>query len=96
MTDDSRIVLNADNTVSAYVGPDATKLAQAIMLRSALMLYKRGGIKISRAWSLKGGLFLAGQFSKKSYTRSQVDVAIEDLTVWIETMKSALPVEQEK
>ena len=86
----SEIVAGEHGTV-AFVGPDATHLYRAMVLRSAMGLLKVG-IAPTRGLSMKKALAMVTVFSGRSYKRTEVDQAVKDLTVWIETMKSALPV----
>ena len=74
-----------------FAGPDATQLFRAMTLRSALGLLKVG-ITPTRGLSMKKAMVMVGQYSGRTYKRTEVDQAVKDLTVWIETMKSALPV----
>jgi len=73
------------------MGPDAVELFRVATLKSAIGLFKVGivptrGLTISRCFKM------AEQYTGKSYKRGQHDEAVKDLTVWIETMKSAIPV----
>jgi hypothetical protein len=79
----------------AYVGPDAVELARAITLRSAIKMHKACGMKPMRGLTITKQFILAGKFTGQTYRRGQHDRAIEDLTVWIETMRSAMPVRHE-
>ncbi len=86
-----RIVTGAGGTT--FVGHDATRLFAATVLRSALKLLAVG-IKPSRGWTMTKALKAASQYTGRSYKRSEAKQAQADLTLWIETMKSALPVER--
>jgi hypothetical protein len=89
--DDSRIEVSRAGTT--FVGSDATRLYAAVSLRSGLKLLK-AGIKPNRAWSKTAALAAATRCTGKTYKLNAIDDAITDLSVWIETMKSALPVER--
>jgi len=86
---DSMVTIS--NSGVCYSGPDAVNLARAITVRSALRLAKIG-------MSVRGAnktqlLKIASEYTDRTYKRGQYDLAISDITVWIETMKLAMPVE---
>ena len=86
---DSMVTIS--NSGVMYSGPDAVNLARAITVRSALRLAKIG-------MSIRGAnktqlLKIASEYTDRTYKRGQYDLAISDITVWIETMKLAMPVE---
>jgi hypothetical protein len=86
---DSQVTIS--NSGVMYSGPDAVNLARAITVRSALRLAKIG-------MSVRGAnktqlLKIASEYTDRTYKRGQYDLAISDITVWIETMKLAMPVE---
>ena len=80
-----------------YSGPDAVRLQQAITLRSAIKMYvmSSGQIIPTRGMGITKMLALAGTITGKKYKRSQTSEAQADLHIWIETMKSALPIFEE-
>lgn len=86
---DSHITLSKGGM--AFVGDDATRLFQAVTLRSGIGLLQVG-IRPSRGWTMTGALKTATTFTGKTYKRTEADKAKADLTLWIETMKAALPV----
>ena len=86
---DEGITLSPSGTM--FSGPDATHLFRAIALRSALKLAK-AGIKINRHTSPTDLLKMAKLYTGKVYKRGQYDQARDDLTIWIDTMKSAIPI----
>lgn len=73
-----------------FAGPDAVKLYQASMLRSALGLLAKG-IKPSRAWTVSKALAAAEAFTGKHYKRTQIELARADLKTWADAMSMALP-----
>ena len=75
-----------------FVGPDATNLFRAVTLRSALGLLKVG-ITPTRGLTTAKALKLATEYTGKKYKRTEIDKAREDIKVWCDTMKAALPVE---
>jgi len=86
---DSQIIVHRGSTT--FAGPDATELFRATVLRSAIGLGMKG-IRATRGFTLTKGLAMAERYTGKRYKRTQGEQAMADLTVWIETMKSALPV----
>lgn len=79
---------------STFSGPDAVRLQQAITLRSAIKMYvmSSGQIIPTRSMGITKMLALAGTITGKKYKRTQTTEAQDDLHIWIETMKSALPI----
>lgn len=77
-----------------FCGPDAVRLQQAITLRSAIKMYvmSSGQIIPTRGMGITKMLALAGTVTGKKYKRTQTAEAQADLHIWIETMKSALPI----
>jgi hypothetical protein len=80
---------------TTYSGPDAVRLQQAITLRSAIKLYRACGVIPTRGMGIVNMLKLATTITSKTYKRTQSAQAEADLHIWIETMKSALPIFQE-
>lgn len=87
---DSEVRLNDGST--AYVGQDATLLFAAVTLRSAIKLHKKTGMIPTRGMTITKMLAQAGKIANKTYRRGEHDRAINDLTIWINTMKAAIPV----
>jgi hypothetical protein len=91
MNDSSSIRISKNGAV-AVTGPDAILLYKALALRSALQLYAKTKIRPTRHIGPTDMLELAGEFSRRKYKRGAFAEAISDLTVWIDTMKAALPI----
>lgn len=89
--DDSHVTIGPKGSAS-FVGHDAVKLFRTMTLRNALSMYQKTKMKPNRAWTPTAMLNLAGHICGKTYKRGQYQAAIDDLTVWIETMRSALPI----
>lgn len=87
---DSEVILSNGST--AFVGEDAVKLFQAAAVATALRLYARTGIIMARGAKVSDYLRVAGQFTGKTYKRGQHMQAATDLQVWVDTMKAAMPV----
>lgn len=90
MEDDSHIQAGEGHT--AFVGPDATKLFAAATLRSAIRFYIETKLQVNRNYKPAAMRQAAGRITGKSYKRSELQKAADDLTIWIEAMKAALPV----
>jgi hypothetical protein len=84
--------IQVSSSCTTFSGPDATELIRAVMLRSALGLLAHG-IVPTRGLSMTKALKMCERYTGKFYKRTQYAQARQDLTVWIETMKSALPLE---
>ena len=93
---DSFISHSAGSTT--YSGPDAIRLQQAITLRSAIKMYvmSSGQIIPTHGMGITKMLALATTITGKPYKRTQTAEAQADLHIWIETMKSALPIFQQE
>lgn len=87
----SEIITGSGGTM--FAGPDAVELFRAATLKAALRLLKVG-IKPTRGLTLTKALAMVTPYTGQTYKRGEVAKAIADLTVWIETMKSAIPVVQ--
>lgn len=78
---------------TTFVGPDAVNLVRAATLVGALRMYVRCGMLPTRGVTATVMLRLAKEYTGKTYTRGQHAQAAEDVAVWINTMKAALPIE---
>jgi hypothetical protein len=78
----------------SFVGPDAVAYFRARSLRSALQLYIKtnGQVIPTRGMGITNMLRAAGEITNTKYKRTQAAMAIDDLTIWIATMQSALPI----
>lgn len=95
MQSQSHIVVNKEGRVTAYVGEDSTNLCRAITLKHALKLYAKCGLIPTRGVTITVMLRIAKEYTGKNYKRGQAMQAAEDVGVWIETMRAALPVVEE-
>jgi hypothetical protein len=77
-----------------FAGPDAVNLYRAMSVRASLRIV---GIGMSIKGVSKTGLLkIASEYTGKQYKRGEYEKAREDLTTWIETMKLALPIEDNR
>ena len=77
-----------------FSGSDAVTLYAVTVLRSAIRLHKKTGM-LPRGARVAEMFAYASRFTGQTYKRGEHDRAIADLDVWIETMASALPIEDE-
>ena len=91
MQDQSEISVSAHGSVM-FSGRDAVELYRAMSLRSAIDLYAKSKLKMTRRLTPSLMLQLAGEYTGNSYKRGQYEQASRDLSVWIATMQAALPV----
>ena len=87
---DSEIVHH--DSCSVFAGADAVHLVRAVHVMSALRLYPRTGMKMTRGATPAVLLAIATEYTGKTYKRRQYDQAAEDVRIWVETMKAALPI----
>lgn len=76
---------------TTLAGPDAVNLYRAIVLASSMRLFAKTGIKPTRGVGGPQMLAMATQYTGKTYTRTQMEQAAEDVKHWADTMKAALP-----
>lgn len=85
------------NGGTMLVGPDAVNLMRAITLKSALSMYARSGMLMTRGATPKVMLAIAKEYTGKDYKgHGKYTTAAEDVGKWIDTMKAALPVTDER
>ena len=90
---DSYIALDSQSRPTTFAGPDATKLYQAMVLKSSLKLYAATGMIPTRGVTITRMLTLAGSFCGKTYKRGDARQAAADLQIWIDAMKCAIPIQ---
>jgi hypothetical protein len=77
----------------SFNGRDAVELYRAVVLNSALGLLK-AGVTPTRGLTKRRALAMVTRYTGQEYKRTEIERAQADLLVWIETMKSALPIER--
>lgn len=80
------------DTGTAFVGPDATRLFQATILKTALRTYANTGMKLNRMYTPSNMLKAASRITGKTYPRRAYGTAADDLEIWCNNMRAALPV----
>lgn len=89
---ESRIETSNGNAVG-FVGPDATNLFRAVMLRASIKLFADTGMRPTRGVGMRQMLDMATGYSGKPYNgRAGLALAMADLDIWINNMRSALPI----
>lgn len=89
---DSQVTIHKSGAVS-FSGTDAVQLFRALALAQALSLYAKTGMVPTRGITATQLLKLASELTGKRYARGTHAQAGEDVRVWYETMKAAMPVE---
>jgi hypothetical protein len=90
MSDDSQIISSSSGIT--FIGPDAVMLYQAVSLKTAIKLYAKCGMRMTRTATPAVMLAAATRITGKKYKRGQYTEAVADLDAWIITMRAALPV----
>lgn len=88
--DQSEIVVHKSGGVT-FAGKDAMWLYRAMVLRNGIRLYVKTGIKPTRGVGPTQMLAMAKEYTGETYKRGELPRAERDLSVWIDTMKSAMP-----
>ena len=95
MTQDSEIVYHKSGGIT-LAGPDAVNLYRAAHIKAGLALYARSKMLMTRGATPSFLLATATQYTGHKYKRGAYLEAAKDLGDWIETMKAALPVTDER
>lgn len=93
MPDNSEIGYNKKGDAVSFVGRDAVEVFRVATLKSAIALLSKG-IMPTRGLTMKKALAMAKQYTGQDYKRGEHERAMQDLTVWIQTMKSAIPTKE--
>lgn len=80
-----------DGSLSVASGREAVECVRVATLMSAIGLLKHG-IQPTRGFTMKKALDMATTYTAKSYKRTEAETARADLKVWLENMKSTIPV----
>ena len=89
---DSSIHISRGGT--SFSGPDAVEYFRVRTLKSGLQMYVKSGGQIipTRGMGITRMLQMAGTYTGIKYKRGEALRAIDDLSIWIATMQSALPI----
>lgn len=88
--DDSYVKITSSATL--YAGPDATNFYRAASLRGSLKLYAECKIIPTRGVTITRMLAMATEYTGKKYRRGDALKAANDISKWIDAMRSALPI----
>jgi len=93
--DNSAIVHSRGGSIT--LTGDAIQLYAAAQLRGSITLYIKCGLIPTRGVTIRRMLDITKKYTGKDYknSRGEQQRAVEDLTVWINTMKAAMPTIQE-
>lgn len=93
---ESSITLDASGRPVSYTGPDAVEVFRAKTIASGLQLWHKTGIRPNRHWTPTAMIQAAGRITHKQYkiNKKSVPFIVADLNLWINTMISALPINQ--
>jgi hypothetical protein len=87
---DSEIRYSPHSTT--FAGSDAVELVRAVSLKHALLLYAKTGMRITQAASPTVMLEMAKRYTGRTFKGvNKYRDAAEAVSVWVETMKAALP-----
>lgn len=89
--DESYIKCDANSIT--FAGPDAVHMYRALSLMNAIALHKKSGLIPNRGMGIMKMFERAKEFTGKTYKRGEHDRAIDDLHVWIQVMRSSLPID---
>jgi hypothetical protein len=81
---------------TTFAGPDAVAYFRARTLASSIKLFMRTGIIPTRGVTGPVMLRIATEITGKAYKRGQYQAAYDDVVRWADTMKAALPVEDNR
>ena len=87
---DSEIIISSSGVT--FAGPDATNFFRALALAQSLSMYAK--FKMVPTRGVTGTMLLkwAVDYTGHAYKRGQHELAAQEVRVWIETMKAAMPV----
>lgn len=90
----NEIVLNKDGTLRSLIGRDAVSLARVSTIMSGLNIHIHTGgqMRLTRMATPTFLMKTASEYTGIKYKRGQYQKAHDDLKVWFELMKSALPI----
>lgn len=89
---ESSITYNAKGDAVCFAGPDAVELYRAAVLNSAIGLLSKG-IRPARGMTMTKALAMATRYTGRTYKRTEHEQARNDINIWVQTMKLALPSE---
>jgi hypothetical protein len=88
--DNSEIRVHKGGSISV-TGRDGMYFYRALHVKMALSMWIRTGLRPTRGVGPTQMLTLASEYTGKTYKRGQHQQALDDLQVWLDTMKAAIP-----
>lgn len=82
-----------DGSLSCASGKEAVECVRVATLMSAIGLLTHG-IQPTRGFTMKKALTMATTYTGQKYKRTETEKAKSDLKVWLENMKSTIPVRE--
>ena len=73
--------------MTTFSGPEQVGTYVMVVLKSAISLYLKTGMKANRAYTQTNMLRKAGEITGKTYKRGQLQLAYDDLTKKLEERK---------
>lgn len=89
-------ITHKEGVATTYVGPDATNLFRAKALRIGLKGWIKFKMIPTRGVTITKMLKMVTEYTGKKYTPKQAEQAVVDLSIWIDTMVTAMPLVEEK
>lgn len=93
--DRSEITVHQGGGIS-ITGRDGMHYYRALHVKMGLSLWIKNGLRLTRGVGPAQLLALASEYTGKTYKRGAHQQALDDLQVWIDTMKAALPFTDER
>lgn len=90
MTEES-YVSHREGVATCYVGPDATNLFRARVLRIGLNGWIKFKMQPTRGVNITRMLKMVTEYTGKTYKKNQCEQAVADMDTWIHTMAAAMP-----
>ena len=87
---DSYIEISKGST--CFVGPDATNLVRARVLKSGLIMWTKYKMIPTRGITITRMLTIATEYTGKSYKRTEANRAVDELQSWIAAMECSMPI----
>ena len=94
MSHDSGVTIA--NHATTYFGRDGVELFRVKTLKSSISLWLKCGLIPTRGVTITKMLKLATHYTGQKYTTKKAQQAVEDLQAWIDTMSSALPIDDQR
>jgi hypothetical protein len=91
----SNIHIGKNGTMS-FNGADATNLYRASMIKQGIRLHRDTGMLLTRGATITKLFGMASEYTGQKYKRGQHDLAIADMTAWIDAAKASITITTDK